>query len=104
MRTSESKGHYQLYDSSAPFEPEVRNRSCGTTCANFGFGALAQADRERKRWWEGAGRGSSAGRDQTAMSSAVSSVNCWTLGASATVLSLLRYGRAAATAEIPMSP
>src|SRR5438046_9682655 len=41
MRTSESKGHWQLYDSSAPFEPEVRNRARGTTCANFGFGALA---------------------------------------------------------------
>jgi hypothetical protein len=27
------------------FEPEVRNRSCSTMCANFGFGALAwQAD------------------------------------------------------------
>src|SRR5262245_50051845 len=24
-----------------PFEPEVRNRSCSTMCANFGFGALA---------------------------------------------------------------
>src|SRR5207237_3617926 len=23
-----------------PFEPEVRSRSGGTTCANFGFGAL----------------------------------------------------------------
>jgi hypothetical protein len=27
VRTSESKGHYQLYDSSAAFEPEVRNRT-----------------------------------------------------------------------------
>src|SRR5262249_33432577 len=45
-----------------------------------------------------------ARRDQTAISSVVSSVRCWTVGASATVLSLLRYGRAAATAEIPMSP
>ena len=44
MRTSESKGYEQLYDSSAPFEPEVRNRSCSTMCANFGFGALAQFD------------------------------------------------------------
>jgi uncharacterized protein len=34
------KGTLELYDSSAPFEPEVRNRSCGTMCANFGFGAL----------------------------------------------------------------
>jgi hypothetical protein len=32
--------HYQLYDSSAPFEPEVRDRICRTVCANFGFGAL----------------------------------------------------------------
>src|SRR5262249_22971912 len=29
-RTSESKGHWQAYDSSAPFEPEVRNRTRGT--------------------------------------------------------------------------
>src|SRR5258707_15173962 len=41
MRTSESKGHYQLYDSSAALEPEVRNRTCRTMCANFGFAALA---------------------------------------------------------------
>src|SRR5437764_15445396 len=27
------------------FEPEVRNRFCSTTCANFGFGALAGAPR-----------------------------------------------------------
>jgi hypothetical protein len=27
MRTSESKGHQQLYDSSAAFEPEVRKLS-----------------------------------------------------------------------------
>jgi hypothetical protein len=40
MRTSESKGDQQLYDSSAPFEPEVGNRLCSTMCANFGFGAL----------------------------------------------------------------
>src|SRR6266446_10994205 len=40
MRTSESKGHYQLYDSSAALEPEVRNRTCRTMCANFGFAAL----------------------------------------------------------------
>src|SRR6266508_4524165 len=39
MRTSESKGHEQLYDSSAPFEPEVRNRGPGKALANFGFGA-----------------------------------------------------------------
>src|SRR5215510_12216111 len=41
MRTSESKGHYKYYASSAPFKPEVRHRTCGTVCANFGFGALA---------------------------------------------------------------
>jgi hypothetical protein len=35
------KGTLALYDSSAPFEPEVRNRFCSTLCANFGFGALA---------------------------------------------------------------
>ena len=37
MRTSESKGHQQLNDSSAAFEPEVRNRTGRTMCANFGF-------------------------------------------------------------------
>src|SRR5213080_2020798 len=42
MRTSESKGYEQLYDSSAPFEPEVRYRFCSTMRANFGFGALAR--------------------------------------------------------------
>jgi hypothetical protein len=41
MRTSESKGQYQLCDSGAPFEPEVRNRVCCKVSANFGFGALA---------------------------------------------------------------
>src|SRR6266849_9565219 len=30
----------KLYDSSAPFEPEVRNCPCSTMRANFGFGAL----------------------------------------------------------------
>src|SRR2546428_7989379 len=40
MRTSESKGHQQLYDSSAAFEPEVRKRTCGMMGANFGFAAL----------------------------------------------------------------
>jgi hypothetical protein len=29
-----------LYDSIAPFEPEVRNPTCRTRCANFGFGTL----------------------------------------------------------------
>ena len=28
MRTSESKGHWQLYESSAAFEPEVRKHAC----------------------------------------------------------------------------
>src|SRR6516165_4762808 len=32
----------QLYDSSAAFEPEVRKRTCGIMCANFGFAALAK--------------------------------------------------------------
>src|SRR6516162_2036162 len=30
----------QLYDSSAAFESEVRKRTCGIMCANFGFAAL----------------------------------------------------------------
>jgi hypothetical protein len=38
------KGTLALYDSSAPFEPEVRNRPCSTTCANFGFGALGSTE------------------------------------------------------------
>src|SRR5262245_15359659 len=37
--TSESKDHWQLYDSSAPLEHEVRDRICRTVCADFGFGA-----------------------------------------------------------------
>jgi hypothetical protein len=41
VRTSESKGHQQLYDSSAAFEPEVRKRNRRELCANFGFAALA---------------------------------------------------------------
>jgi membrane protein required for colicin V production len=43
MRTSESKDTSQLYDSSAAFEPEVRNRTRGNGSANFGFAALARA-------------------------------------------------------------
>src|SRR5882724_1486798 len=43
MRTSESMGHQQRYGSSAPFEPEVRKRTCSNMCANFGFGALARS-------------------------------------------------------------
>ena len=31
----------QVYDSSVPFEPEVRKRECRKVCANFGFGTLA---------------------------------------------------------------
>src|SRR5438445_3824908 len=38
MRTSESKGHWQLYDFSAPFEPEVRNRTPGTAVRTSGSG------------------------------------------------------------------
>jgi hypothetical protein len=30
----------RLYDSIVPFEPEVRNPTCRTRCANFGFGTL----------------------------------------------------------------
>jgi hypothetical protein len=37
----ESKDNWQLYDSIAPFELEVRDRICRAVCANFGFGALA---------------------------------------------------------------
>src|SRR5215813_9333414 len=40
MRTSESKGHWQVYASSAPFEPEVRKSNWRHGCANFGFRAL----------------------------------------------------------------
>src|SRR5262249_42055194 len=39
-RTSESKGHRQLYDSSAAFEPDVRTRARRGGRANFGFAAL----------------------------------------------------------------
>src|SRR5215831_3188277 len=38
MRTSESKGHEQLYGSGAPFEPEVRNRTRGTPVRTSGSG------------------------------------------------------------------
>jgi ubiquinone/menaquinone biosynthesis C-methylase UbiE len=40
-RASESKGHWQLYDSSAAFEPDAGSRICRTACANFGFAAPA---------------------------------------------------------------
>src|SRR6516164_10502948 len=43
MRTSESKGHWQRYDSSAAFEPEVRKHPCRPNRANFGFAALASS-------------------------------------------------------------
>src|SRR6266511_3211419 len=42
MRTSESKGHQQLYDSSAPFEPEVRNRVRGTSGSHSQAGLREQ--------------------------------------------------------------
>src|SRR5204863_8877956 len=35
------------------FEPEVRNSSCSTMCANFGFGALAQTRRSLSRRFRG---------------------------------------------------
>src|SRR5216684_899071 len=38
MRTSQSKGHSQPYDSSAPFEPEVRNRTPRTAVRASGSG------------------------------------------------------------------
>jgi hypothetical protein len=47
MRTSESKDTSQLYNSSAAFEPEVRNRTRGNCSANFGFAALAPRPRKR---------------------------------------------------------
>jgi hypothetical protein len=43
------KEHYQRYDSSAPFEPEVRDRVCRRCCADFGFGALAAHTFESER-------------------------------------------------------
>jgi hypothetical protein len=43
-RTSESKGHWQLYDSSAALEPEVRNRAGRENRANFGFAALVEGE------------------------------------------------------------
>jgi hypothetical protein len=46
MQTSESKDHWQLYDSSAHFEPEVRDQTCLTVCANFGF--QTQLERQRR--------------------------------------------------------
>ena len=36
-----NQGTLAVYDSSAPYEPEVRNRTRSNWCANFGFGALA---------------------------------------------------------------
>src|SRR5438105_15299217 len=36
MRTSEPEGYWQLHCSSAPSEPEIRNRFCGRMCAKFG--------------------------------------------------------------------
>src|ERR1051325_3863926 len=44
-RTSESKGHHQLYNSNAAFKPEVRNcarRNMPRDDANFGFAALVR--------------------------------------------------------------
>src|SRR5215467_558819 len=40
MRTSESRDTSNSINSSAAFEPEVRNRTCRTMCANFKFAAL----------------------------------------------------------------
>src|ERR1700730_6950164 len=31
-------GRQRLYESAVPFEPDVRNRTCRTRCANFRFG------------------------------------------------------------------
>src|SRR5262245_47656085 len=45
MRTSESRTTSNSMIL-VPFEPEVRVRTRGTMCANFGFGALAEPGRE----------------------------------------------------------
>ena len=34
----------QVYDSSVPYEPEVRKRECRKVCANFAFGTLDATD------------------------------------------------------------
>src|SRR6185369_13060498 len=39
-RTSETKGHWQAYDSSAAFRFEVPNRICCNWCRNFKSAAL----------------------------------------------------------------
>src|SRR5262249_42649979 len=49
MRTSESKGHQQLNDSSAQLNSKFANRTRGQGCANFGFGALAMVFRSPHR-------------------------------------------------------
>src|SRR5262245_33474530 len=60
LRTSESKGHEQLYNSSAPFEPEVRHRTHCTDVRNpvSGHAALNQtsfncveSDSSLICWW-----------------------------------------------------
>src|SRR5262249_9108569 len=40
-RTSEAKGHWQAYGSSAAFRFEVPKRACGRRCRNFKSAALA---------------------------------------------------------------
>src|SRR5262245_17891806 len=56
MRTSESKGHWQVYAPSALFEPEVRKSNWQHGCPNFGFRALEQPIRttnpnDQTDWW-----------------------------------------------------
>jgi len=47
----------QVYDSSVPYEPEVRKRDCRTVCANFGFGTLVSSLKSGARAPQAASRG-----------------------------------------------
>src|SRR5436309_15541463 len=49
-RPSETKGHWQLYDSSAAFRFEVPNRVCCRRCRNFKSAALAAKGSSRPSW------------------------------------------------------
>src|SRR5258705_13763612 len=56
-RTSETKGHWQLSDSSAAFRFEVPNRVCCRCCRNFKSAALGASSFSRST--RGAGEGAS---------------------------------------------
>ena len=56
MRTSESKDTRTLDNSSATFEPEVRDRARGMGRANLGFGALDEPQPFGKREQPGEAR------------------------------------------------